>query len=101
MSTNGNETEKGKDHSFMQNSLVHHVFDTKKVVTIGFLGGLIWIIGAVISNYKLALSEIDARVVNHPKIIEMTYDLKRLGEDQMKIKVDVDNNTAILKARRK
>ncbi len=97
----GDESKKGEAGSFMQNSLVHHVFNPTKVVTISFLFGLIYFVGSILSNYKLALSEVDERIVKHPQIIRMQIQLEDQKETTDKHEVKIQGIEAQLNARKR
>lgn len=99
---NGGENTKGADRSFFQaNGLEHFGFSAKKTITIGFLVGIIYFIGYLISSYKLALSEIDARLIVNPEIIEMKLNIKNIKETLSDHESRLRNNEAMLNSRRK
>ena len=93
----GEKTNRG----FVLNGFKHFPFDASKTVTVGLLVGIVWFIGYAISNYKLALSEIDSRIIVNPQVIEMKIDLKNLNTKQEDHETRIRNAEAQLNARRK
>lgn len=97
-STSGDKDQKKQGDSFIQNSLLHHVFHPAKIVTVGFLVGALYLIGVILSNYKLALSEVDARIENYrplnQRLDKMDWKLDALKEktdDQNKRLTDIED----------
>lgn len=93
----GEKTNRG----FILNGFKHFPFDAGKTVTVGLLLGIVWFIGYAISNYKLALSEIDSRIIVNPQVIEMKIDLKNVKEKQEDHEVRIRNTEAQLNARKR
>lgn len=101
----GDKDQEGKDSSFMQNSLVHHVFSPTKMVTVGFLVGILYLIGVVLSNYKLALSEVDARIDNHrglnQRLDKIDWKIESSEKRLDKHDNEIDDLSKAINARRK
>lgn len=93
MSPGSDEIQQGKkeDHSFIQNGFEHFPISPKKTLTVGLLVGIIYFIGSVLSNYKLALSEVDTRIENY-KPLNQRLDKLDWKLDALKEKADKQDN---------
>lgn len=106
METGGNQDQEGKDHRFFEkNDLIHHVFKPAKIVTVGFLVGVLYLISVVLSNYKLALSEVDARIDNYKplnqRLDKMDWRLDDLRTDIDKHDKELDDLSKAINVRKR